>query len=228
VEIVNMTTHSFQKDLSLLEKHYSRLFEIHGDTPQAVQQRNRKTQEKRMAILTEVGDLTSAKVLDSGCGTGHLLKFMRDRKGFLGEYVGYDFSGRMITAAQAKFPDARFERRDILEKGIPEEFEYVLISGVFNNRISDNWGLMKAILRCLFSYTRKAIAFNVLSTYVDFFDPRLFYFSPEKVLQHCKEELSPCVTLRHDYLIKAGVVPFEFTVYVYRSEIEPRKELSTT
>lgn len=222
-----MADHPFQRDLSLLRQHYSRLLKEHGDSPQGVQWTDRQTQELRMAILTEIGDLRSAKVLDFGCGTGHLLAFMQRHLAFTGEYVGYDLSAEMIATAQKKFPGARFEQRDILAEGVPEDFDFVLISGVFNNRIGDNWGLMTSILRCLFPHTRKGLAFNALSTYVDFFDPGLFYVSPEKVFRFCKEQLSPCVCLRHDYLIKPGIIPFEFTIYVYRTEVKPRKELGT-
>jgi SAM-dependent methyltransferase len=221
-----MALHPFRCDLSLLEEHYSRLVQEHGDTPEGVQWSDRQSQEHRVAILTEVGDLRSAKVLDFGCGTGHLLAFMRDRLGFTGEYVGYDLSAGMIATAQGKFPGIRFEQRDVLADGVPEEFDFVLVNGVFNNRVHNNWGLLTTILLCLFSHTRTALAFNALSTYVDFFDPKLFYVNPEDVFRFCKERLSPCVILRHDYLIKPGTIPFEFSVYLYKTEVKPRKELS--
>lgn len=222
-----MASHPFREDLSRLNQHYSQLLEEHGDSPRGVQWTDTETQERHMAILTEVGDLRSAKVLDFGCGTGHLLVFMQHHLAFTGEYVGYDLSARMISTAQKKFPGIRFEQRDILAEGISEDFDYVLINGVFNNRVDDNWGLMTAILRCMFPHTRKALAFNALSTYVDFFAPELFHVSPEKVFRFCKEQLSPCVSLRHDYLVRPGVVPFAFSVYVYRTEVEPRKEMNT-
>ena len=221
-----MSDHPYQNDLSQLSQFYSRLFREHGDSPQAVQHKDLQSQELRMKILTEVGDLGSAKILDFGCGVGHLLSFMRENLGFAGEYVGYELSEEMVRVARKKFPESRFERRDILAQGVPEEFDYVVINGVFNNVVSDNWGLMTELLGRLFPRTRKAMAFNALSTYVDFFNPGNFYVSPEKIFRFCKEQLSPCVTLRHDYFTKPGIVPFEFTMYVYRTDIEPRKQLS--
>ncbi len=202
-------------DLRDLETHYDRLAREHGDTPQAAQWTSRETQEARMAVLSEIGDLRRAKILDFGCGTGHLLAYLRSR-GFAGEYVGYDLSSDMLALAEASFPDARFERRDILTDGIAERFDYALVSGVFNNRVRDNWALMTSLLAALFPACDLGLAFNALSTYVDFFDDGLHYFDPGVVFQHCKEQLSPRVCLRHDYEIKPGVVPFEFTVYVMR------------
>jgi len=218
-----MKYHTFQQEIAVLNQHYSKLLQEHKDTPQGVQWGDRQTQERRMEILTQVGDLSSAKVLDFGCGTGHLLTFLRQHLGFTGEYIGYDISAEMIATSQNKFQGIKFDQRDVLAEGAPENFDYILINGVFNNRVSDNWGLMTALLKQLFSHTRYALAFNALSTYVDYFDADLFYVSPEKIFRFCKEELSPCVTFRHDYLIKPGIVPFEFTVYVYTTEIEPRK-----
>ncbi len=220
-----MKSHPFEKDLARLEAHYSRLLREWGDTPQGVQYSDVETQERRMAILVEVGDLRLAKVLDFGCGTGHLLDFIRRKVGFKGEYVGYDITEEMINRAREKFPGIRFERRDILTQGIDEEFDYILINGVFNNLLENNWKLMKLLLKSLFPKARRALAFNGLSTYVDFFSPGLFYVNPLKVFNFCKEELSPRVTLRHDYFIKTGVVPFEFSMYVYASEIKPRASL---
>jgi SAM-dependent methyltransferase len=191
-------TDFLQKDLACARRHYSRLLDQHGDTPQAAAWRDRQTQERRMAILAEVGDLRSAKILDFGCGTGHLLAFLRRELGFAGEYVGYDLSAEVITTARHKFRRARFEQRDILTEGVPEDFDYVLISGVFNQRLRENWRLMTRILGNLFAHCRQALAFNALSTYVDFFEPHLFYVSPEKVFRHCKERLSSRVCLRHD------------------------------
>lgn len=216
----------FQNDLTVLEKHYSNLLKEHGDTPQAVQWTDVMTQEVRMEILAEVGDLCSAKVLDFGCGTGHLLDFLRRSGKFTGEYVGYDISDEMVALAQSKFPGIRFERHDILAEGIGEDFDYILINGVFNNRTKNSWGLMRSSLQCLFGSVKKALAFNALSTYVDFFDPELFYVSPEVVFRFCKEELSPSITLRHDYMIKTGIVPFEFSIYVYSTDIKSRKALA--
>jgi len=221
-----MSSHSFKAELSAISEHYSHLLKNHGNSAPAVQWTDRETQERRLAILTEVGDLRSAKVLDFGCGLGHLLMFMRRELAFTGEYVGYDLSARMIAAAREKFPGSRFERRDILGEGVPEDFDYILISGVFNNYVAGGWDLMTSLLLSLFQHVRKAIAFNALSTYVDFFDPGLFYVNPERIFRFCKEQLSPSVCLRHDYLIKPGVVPFEFSMYVYKTDLESRKNLS--
>jgi SAM-dependent methyltransferase len=209
-------------DLEALGEHYGKLFREHGDSPQAGQWSDRATQEARLDALLGVGDLSRAKVLDFGCGTAHLLSMLRGR-GFKGDYVGYDLSAELVQHARTKYPDARFERRNVLEDGLPERFDYVLVSGVFNNKVADNWALMTSLLGTLFAHTDVALAFNNLSVYVDFFDEGLYYAEPGAVFDFCKSELSPRVSLRHDYHVRPGVLPFEFTTYVYTSKIPCRK-----
>jgi len=219
-----MSEHPFASDFAVLSRHYSQLLHKYGDGPSAVQQRDRTTQEGRMAILAQVGELSNAKVLDFGCGTGHLLTWLKGMN-FEGEYVGIDICSDMVKAALNKFPSVRFEARDLLSHGLTEDFDFVLINGVFNNRIQNNYGFMTQALLSLWPHVRRAIAFNALSTYVDYVDDGLCYLQPERVFAFCKEELSPSVVLRHDYALKSGIVPFEFTVYVYASEQKPRKAL---
>jgi SAM-dependent methyltransferase len=226
----SVTSHPFQSEFDRVGREYSALLREHGDVPAAVRWRDRSTQERRFLVLSEVGDLRAAKVLDFGCGTGHLLDILRTRCGFAGEYVGYDLSERMVAAAQHKFPDARFECRDILADGIPEDFDYALVSGTFNGQVSDNWSLMTELVKRLFARVRSALAFNLISSYVEFRDAGLWYASPDQVFRFCKEEVSPCVALRHDYLLKDGVLPYEFTVYVRRADVTrvPRQLDDTT
>jgi ubiquinone/menaquinone biosynthesis C-methylase UbiE len=215
---------TFSDTFQQLEQMYAKSLRTHGDTPQATQQADILSQEQRMRLLCQVADLRKAKILDFGCGTGHLLDFMRRECGFIGQYVGYDITQAMIDQASAKHKDARFERRNILESGIPEDFDAVLVTGTFNNFTGDNWTWMTSCLRVLWNHTRMALAFNNLSTYVDFFAEGLYYESPGRVFNFCKEHLSPLVTVRHDYCVRPGVVPYEFTTYVYRTTLAVRRD----
>src|SRR5208282_2554048 len=165
-----VTAHPFKDELQRVGREYTELLQQLGDVPAAVRWRDRSTQERRFTVLSEVGDLHAAKILDFGCGTGHLLEVLRKQCGFAGEYVGYDLSAGMVATAQTKYPHARFECRDILADGIPEDFDYVLVSGTFNGLIGDNWQLMTALVKRLFERVRMGLAFNLISTYVEYAD----------------------------------------------------------
>lgn len=222
-------------DLDALAAHYASALERHGvDSSEAVQWSSRETQERRFQVLAEVVPpevLRQASVLDFGCGTGHLLTWLRRAHGYEGRYTGYDISPEMIEAARAVHEgdaQATFEHRDVLREGIDGRFDLVLVSGTFNNAVTDAWGFVTDLLRPLAAASDVALAFNALSTYVDYTTDGLTHLCPEDVFRFCKEELSPRVSLRHDYQIKDGVIPFEFTVYVHASDLAPVARLGST
>jgi len=69
---------------------------------------------------------------------------------------------------------------------------------------------MLATIADLVAVSRRAIAFNVLTSYSDPARRRadLFYADPVRLFEHCKT-LSPFVALLHDYPL------YEFTIGVF-------------
>jgi SAM-dependent methyltransferase len=213
---------TFDRDIDALSRHYDGLVRRHGDAPEGAQYADRETQERRMAVLCEIGVAKDSKVLDFGCGTGQLLSYLQRSLGYEGEYVGYDVSPAAIELARSAHPAGRFEVRNVLEQPAEEKFDYVLVSGVFNNHVSDNRGFFEAISRRLMAQAGVGYAFNMLSRFVDFFDDGLYYEDPLHAFRFCKEQLSPLVTLRHDYVVRPESIPFEFSIYVHRTDLAPR------
>lgn len=211
-----------EKDFAQLAQHYDQLVARYGDDPRSAQQADLATQERRLSILSEICDPRKLDVLDFGCGTGQMLRFLQDRHAFEGTYVGWDIAPAMIELARRLHPEGRFECGDCLQEGALEPVDVAFVSGTFNNRISDNWGFVTTALRKLYPFCRVGIAFNLLSRYVDYFDEGLYYADPEEVFRFCKEELSGRVALRHDYLVREASMPYEFTIYVYRDDSRPR------
>jgi SAM-dependent methyltransferase len=207
--------HHFARSLVKMEKHYERLFRRYGDTPDAADWDNRETRERRFAVLSEVAPLAEASVLDFGCGTGELLGYLLRNCRFHGEYTGWDLSEPLLEAARAKFPGVRFQRREILSEGIQEDFDYILVSGTFNTDFGQAESFMREAIQLLFRHARKALAFNLLSIHAETHNAGLYYASPETVFDFCRTRLSPRVTVRHDYRLKPGIPPYDFTVYVY-------------
>lgn len=209
-------------DLDRLRTHYDTLARTHGYAPEAVQMSSLDSQERRHAILADVIRDPEASVLDFGCGTGHFGEVLRRDRGHRGRYTGYDLSPELVTLARTRHPWATFEVRDILAEGVGDTFDHVAISGVFNNRVADNWSFATRALSTLFPHVRRSLVFNMLSAYVDYTDESLWYVDPGVVFAWCKEHLSPAVSLRHDYEVKPGVLPFEFTIEVVRVPHAPR------
>ena len=89
------------------------------------------TKTRQARILGQVrGD-----VLELGCGNGTFYGLCRER---IGNYVGVDYSEKVIAEASARFPEARFLKRNLEsdELGFEAEFDCVLmialIEHIFN------------------------------------------------------------------------------------------------
>lgn len=191
--------------------HYRKLLQAHGDTHEAAQYSSRESQEARFRALTEIADLRGKKVLDFGCGTAHLATYLKEH-GIDCDYVGVDFVTEFFPFAREKHPQHRF---GTWEEFRGETFDYAFVSGVFNNKTDENEAFYKRTVEEIFSRVRMGFAFNMMSTYVDYFDEGLYYVSPESVFGFVKT-LTPFVTLRNDYQVKPGSIPFEFSIYAYK------------
>lgn len=195
-----------------LNYHYKILLEKYGDSAESAQYSSRESQERRFKVLSQIADLNGKKILDFGCGTGHLATYLK-KIGYKFEYTGVDIVEEFFEVARQKNPGSIFTDLNSIED---ERYDYVFVSGVFNNKRSNNRRFYQDSLVKLFGMCTKGIAFNMMSTYVNYRDPGLFYESPERVLRFIKKELTPFVTLRHDYEVKPDIIPFEFAVYAYR------------
>jgi len=201
-----------------IKAHYQRLFSEHGAGHQAVQWSSRETQQERFSVLSELVGPTD-RVIDLGCGLGELLSWLRQERRFTGEYLGLDLVPEFIHHARERFasdPLASFREFDVASEPLPADYDVVLLSGMFNNQMSDNWGFLTGTLEKMFRATRARVAFNALSTYVDYQSPGLFYADPLRVFDFCRQKLGARVDLRHAYQIKKGTIPFEFTMYLFK------------
>jgi cyclopropane fatty-acyl-phospholipid synthase-like methyltransferase len=199
-----------------LKAHYRELYRRFGPSHQAVQWSSRETQERRFDILCDLIAPEDA-VIDVGSGLGDLLGYLRRKKDFSGRYLGLDVVPEFVEhASQAHAADARasFAELDVTGQPLPGGYDVIVASGIFNNRLQDNWAFLIASIEKMFAVASKAVAFNALSTYVDYQDAGLYYCDPLRLFDHLKRHVASKVTLRHDYLVKAASIPFEFSMYL--------------
>ncbi len=196
-----------------IKEHYRSLYLKHGEAAETGQYSSRESQYLRFKYLAEIADLKKVNILDFGCGTAsfydYLLKIEQKPK----KYLGIEIVDEFLEHCKNKIPDASFHK--------PEEikflnYDYGFVSGVFNNLRKNNRNFWKDTVKTIFKYSRKGIAFNMMSTYVDYKDEVLFYESPEDAFTYVKKEITPFVTLRHNYLVKENSIPFEFIIYAYK------------
>jgi SAM-dependent methyltransferase len=208
-------TAMFREIKTVCRDYYESKLEQYGDSPRGVDWADTDSQRLRFQILCEVDNLEGKKVHDVGCGLGHLVDFLADN-GVHCEYVGSDISPRMIKQAKLRLPEAQFHIADILDNNTPAwmKADYVITSGLFNVKADNDrqaWQqFVEAMVRHMFSLARRGIAFNMMTSYVDYEDSHLFYLSPAEMLDFCICNLGRRVVIRHDYPL------WEYTVYVYR------------
>ena len=199
-----------------LADHFGKLYNIHGDRPEALQEYP-DVHGNRLAVISEwltqqasVGD----RLLDFGCGTGNLAEAIADLKC---EYIGVDIVDQFLNQAKSKFPESRFCKFD--ELGDRETFDFFVANAVFNINTGSNTEYWQKILRWAWERTEKAIAINFISTYVEYTNPDMYYVSPEEAIDFIKGSfgIATRFALRNDYLLRDGVdLPYEFTVFIYK------------
>jgi SAM-dependent methyltransferase len=176
---------------------YRDLFLKYGSGPEATGG-SADGRRVRFSKLMEIADLTNQRVLDLGCGMGDLYPFLTERFGRI-NYRGIDIVPETIAYAAKKYPQARFECRDVRTEGIDATFDYVLLNEVFNNEIADSEDYMRELLTIAFQHCARGLAFNFVSTYVNFRDSERAYHDPLEVLDFCLKTLTRKVTLYHHY-----------------------------
>lgn len=175
-----------------------------GVGPNSVGWRDEATQllrfRKLAAIVDPSGDALSYN--DLGCGYGAMFPFLRDSvPAPLGLYRGYDISRDMLAAAREFAKDDHVQL--VEAPSLDQKADYSFVSGTFNVRFDANdeeW--LQYILKMLHNmaeHSTRGFAFNLLTSYVDWKEPHLFYGDPSFFFDHCVRNISRRVVVFHDY-----------------------------
>jgi len=202
-------------DLSKIEDLYSENFEKFGIDSKSVGWPNPESQQLRFnKLLSVVEDKSKSFSLNElGCGYGELFKYCNTEKYNVNLFNGYDISEKMLTAAKNYLNDKKVVLYK--ESRITTKADYTTTSGIFNvkfNEQKNNWETyIKDTLKNMYENSNKGISFNLLTKYVDFEAPDLYYADPLYFFDFCKKELSRFVSLIHDYNL------YEWTIIVKKN-----------
>jgi SAM-dependent methyltransferase len=173
---------------------------------------------ERYAVMLGIIRETTEEVslLDFGCGLGHLRDHLAQQPKYRHvQYSGLDISRRYLDAARARHAATEFVLMDVLEADddLPE-YDYAVLNGVFNYRgpiehasMVDYW---RRLISVVFRHCRQGLAFNAMSTIVDWQRDDLFHL-PFDTMAGFISSLSRHFVVRHDYGAR------EYTTYVYRT-----------
>jgi len=196
--------------VSLINDHREKLRK-HGFTPPALGWTKGK-QDVRFSVLLDCFEIKGKTILDIGCGFGDFLKYLPENT----QYIGLDIVSEFIEEARTRYANcetARFYHSDFLDDDFKESADIAIASGSFNYRLdhTNSYEYIERAMNKAFLLTREAIAFNFLSSKVDYELEHAFHCSPEKILTMAYN-LSRNILLRNDYM------PFEFTIVVFKDD----------
>jgi len=167
----------FQKNTSLI--FFSKKLSLFGNAPASVGW-TAMGQKLRYEGILRLLPLAGKSILDFGCGKGDFYGYIR-QKGIRAEYTGSDINKKLIDAASAYYPEARFVTLDIDSEDLHETFDYVILCGVFNLNIQDVKESVESTLRKLFLHTKKTLLFNCLNAGSKNKDTNLVYFEHREI-----------------------------------------------
>lgn len=202
-----------KEEIAQTISRYKNRFDEHGYDPKSLGWGEKDRAKLRFEILLSQWDFTDAVVLDFGCGFGDLYQYAQATGRKLKNYIGIDINPDFIEIAKQRNPQGVFFCADIFDLDESDlQCDYVLTSGVFNHRYSDNYAF---ISDCLSKFNRialKGFSSNFLSDKVSFTYDYTFHSNPGKILEMAFQ-YSNNVVFRNDYM------PFEFTVFINKSAV---------
>jgi SAM-dependent methyltransferase len=203
-----------------LGRHYSGKFSVHGPSPEGVDwgpdEAKMFLRYDKMLGVVNFAAGNRASLLDVGCGYGGLQQYAI-RKDIDLDYTGIDVAANMIEWAGANLPSGNFVHGDILDQNFDRAFDYVVCNGILTQRLEATGLEMdqfaNQVIRKMFSLCTIGMAFNVMTTKVNYHSSNLYYRNPAELLSWCLNEITPHLKLDHSYPL------YEYTIYLYRNPV---------
>jgi SAM-dependent methyltransferase len=198
-------------DLTPIARLYEKSLEEHGTASMGVGWRDEASHQLRFRKLAGVIEGREAvSINDLGCGYGVFLDFLTNSGIEVSLFRGYDISAEMIGRARKLQSKGEFHLGGALDRAA----DYGFACGIFNVRMSHGesaWlAHIESTLDNLNSFSTRGFAFNLLTSYVDYREPHLFYGDPLYFFDFCKKRYSKKVSLIHDYPL------YEWTISVVK------------
>ena len=195
---------------------YSGNLSEHGDQSKAVGWPTADSQQLRFEKLSQIVSVMNRpfSVNDYGCGYGAHLEYLLQKKYSVSGYNGYDLSEEMLSKSNERLKGFKGDLKLINSSKISTPADFTFVSGTFNVRFEstyDEWKkFIEETLTMINESSNLGFSFNLLSKYVDWKEPHLFYGDPCYWFDFCKKNFSSKVSLLHDYPL------YEWTVLVHK------------
>ncbi|MCB4421665.1 class I SAM-dependent methyltransferase [Synechococcus sp. HB1133] len=201
-------------DQNSLIEHYRSLYKEFGSSHNSVQYSSKESQIFRYSQLIRIGALKDKKILDFGCGMADFLQYLQENDLAPDRFIGVEIVPEFLNHCVNLYPSHTFVSS--LNNLPPDVVDYSFVSGTFNNNRIDADHFWKTSVKKLFTASSKGMSFNMMSKYVDYESPGLYYVFPEDVYRYCKS-ITPYVEICNAYAFTRAKPPFEFVVNLYKN-----------
>jgi len=188
-----------------IEQLYTQNLVKHGSESKAVGWNTSDCQDLRFEKLTSVIQKNDQplRINDYGCGYGAHLEYLIEKGFTISHYNGYDISLPMLEEAKSQYEKTGVDLNLLQSKDITTKADYTFVSGTFNVRFGASDEEWEEFIRNKLSEinrnSRFGFAFNILTSYVDYKEPDLYYADPTYWFDYVKSNFRKRVCLLHDY-----------------------------
>jgi len=184
-------------------ERYNKRFEKYGLEAKTLGWGSKKDQLTRFETATIYVNFAGKSVLDIGCGFADFYEFLINNDIKIKKYKGIDINDKLVEVAKKRFPENRYEVRNILLNNYDkEQADIVTLFGLLNFKLeTDNPAYTKEMVTEAWKITKEMLIVDFLSTHLTKEYPKedfVYYHDPKDVLDLCFE-LCDNVVLVHDY-----------------------------
>jgi SAM-dependent methyltransferase len=206
-----------RRDYLRIVNHYEACLRDFGSGPMAVDWKTAGDAARRYDVMLGLvrEPSVAATLLDFGCGLAELKDHMEHVGYHAQRYTGLDISPHFAAAARARFPGTEILCFDVLDPqhALPR-YDYIVMNGIFTRRhdlsVEDMWAYFERLFGRVYESCDVGVAFNVMSTLVDWQSDTLFHPDPARMIAFLGRSISRHVVMRNDYGL------YETTYYVFR------------
>lgn len=196
--------------------HFQKLIKLYGKNHKALSSESLDHKRCRYEQISKIfeGD-RGFTIHDIGSGFGDYLRYLIDKNNEITfEYSGSDIVPEFIEECKNNFPkEYKFYLRDLSEKIYPEKYDYVVMSGVFhqmrNTKMKEWEEFAYNLIGNAFKMSKKGLAFNFVSPYVDFHKENIYYCDLTKLINMVTHKFTRFFEINHSYPL------YEFTFFMY-------------
>lgn len=185
-------------------RRYDLRFKDYGISPITLGWDTRKHQFIRFKTATTRVDFSSKMILDVGCGFSDFYEFLIKNNINIKKYKGIDINYKLIEVAKKRFPENKYEVRNILLDNYKiKQADIIIMFGLLNFKLKkiNNLAFSEKMIKAAWAITKETLIIDFLSSKITKDYPKedlVYYHKPADVLK-ISLKLSSNVLMVHDY-----------------------------